>query len=176
MDTHWRNSMKPARFFFLDARAAVPFVIAMLHLRWYTLVLAAITTLIFYFLEVRGLNFFAALRALRVWLVTRKRPNIRHSDLHRWTDYAFEDTEKQMIRMGARPVEIQDEPRFDLEKPTESTMKLVKRAVKKVQKKMVKPAPHSPAPAVAGKVKGNAGKTVLPAGKKPAPESRPAKK
>jgi intracellular multiplication protein IcmT len=90
MDTHWRNSMKPARFFFMDARAAVPFVFAMLHLRWYTMVFAGITTLIFYFLEQRGLSFVAALRAFRVWLVTRKRPAVRHSDITRMVDFAFE--------------------------------------------------------------------------------------
>jgi intracellular multiplication protein IcmT len=89
-DTHWRNSMKPARFFFLDARAAVPFVFALLHLRWYTLVIAAVTTLIFYILEARGLNFVAALRAFRVWLVTKKRPNVKHSDRTRLIDYGFE--------------------------------------------------------------------------------------
>lgn len=90
MDTHWRNSMKPARFFFLDARAAVPFVFALLHLRWYTLVIAAVTTLVFYILETRGLNFVAALRAFRVWLVTKKRPNVKHSDRTRMVDYGFE--------------------------------------------------------------------------------------
>lgn len=90
MDTHWRNSMKPARFFFLDARAAVPFVFALLHLRWYTLVIAAVTTLVFYVLETRGLNFVAALRAFRVWLVTKKRPNVKHSDRTRMVDYGFE--------------------------------------------------------------------------------------
>jgi intracellular multiplication protein IcmT len=89
-DTHWRNSMKPARFFFLDARAAVPFVVCLLHLRWYTLVFAAMTTLMFYILETRGLNFVAALRAFRVWLVTRKRPNVKHSDRTRLVDYGFE--------------------------------------------------------------------------------------
>ncbi len=89
-DTHWRNSMKPARFFFMDARAAVPFVFTLLHLRWYTLVMAAITTMIFVILEQRGMSFDAALRALRVWFVTRKRPNIKHSDRHRMVDYAWE--------------------------------------------------------------------------------------
>jgi hypothetical protein len=62
----------------------------MLHLRWYTMVFAGITTLIFYFLEQRGLSFVAALRAFRVWLVTRKRPAVRHSDITRMVDFAFE--------------------------------------------------------------------------------------
>lgn len=90
VDTHWRNSMKPARFFFLDARAALPFVLVMLHLRWYTLVIAGVTTIIFYILEKRGLGFISALRAFRVWLVTRKRPAITHANMTRMVDFAYE--------------------------------------------------------------------------------------
>lgn len=89
-DTHWRNSMKPARFFFMDARAAVPFVFTLLHLRWYTLVFAALTTLLFYILEQRGMSFDAALRAMRVWFVGRRRTNISHTDRHRMVDYGWE--------------------------------------------------------------------------------------
>ncbi|MBI3419675.1 MAG: hypothetical protein HY053_06050 [Proteobacteria bacterium] len=89
-DTHWRNSMKPARFFFMDARAAIPFVFMLLHLRIWTFFLAMFTTLIFYFLEQRGMSFDAALRGLRVWFVGCKRPPIKHSDRHRMVDYAFE--------------------------------------------------------------------------------------
>lgn len=90
VDTHWRNSMKPARFFFLDARAALPFVLVMLHLRWYTLVIAGVTTIIFYILEKRGLGFISALRAFRVWLVTRKRPAVTHANMTRMVDFAYE--------------------------------------------------------------------------------------
>ncbi len=104
MDTHWRNSMKPVRFFFMDARAAVPFVFCLLHLRWYTLVIAFITTLIFYALEMRGLNFVAALRALRVWITTRKRPNIKQSDRTRLTDYTFEPLPEDMQNAAPPPV------------------------------------------------------------------------
>jgi hypothetical protein len=89
--------MKPARFFFMDARAAVPFVFAMLHLRWYTLAFAFLMTLIFYFFETRGLGFAAALRASRVWLTTKKRPNIRASDLSRMMDYGYEPVPKDYV-------------------------------------------------------------------------------
>jgi intracellular multiplication protein IcmT len=96
-DTHWRNSMKPARFFFMDARAAVPFVFTLLHLRWYTMLMALFTTLIFYLLEQRGMSFDAALRGFRVWFVGRKRPNIKHSDRHRMVDYAWEPWPEQFV-------------------------------------------------------------------------------
>src|ERR1043166_5925824 len=89
-DIHWRNSMKPVRFFFMDARAAWPFLLALLHLRVYTIIFAALTTMLFYFLEVRGMSFVAALRAFRVWIVTKKRPAVRHSEIPRMVDFAFE--------------------------------------------------------------------------------------
>ncbi|HVY13212.1 MAG TPA: IcmT/TraK family protein [Alphaproteobacteria bacterium] len=95
-DTHWRNSMKAARFGPLDARAAVPFVFALLHLRPWTLCLAAVTTFIFWFLEQRGISFEAALRGMRVWFVTRKRPNIQHSNRNRIVDYGFEPLPENM--------------------------------------------------------------------------------
>jgi|SRR5688572_15276816 intracellular multiplication protein IcmT len=101
-DTHWRNSMKPARFFFLDARAAVPFVFTLLHLRLWTLAVAAITTLIFYILEQRGLSFDAALRAIRVWFVGDKRPNIQPSNRRRMVDYSFEPWPEKFVD---RPLE-----------------------------------------------------------------------
>jgi intracellular multiplication protein IcmT len=96
-DTHWRNSMKPARFFFLDARAAVPFVFTLLHLRLWTLAVAAITTLIFYILEQRGMSFDAALRAIRVWFVGNKRPNIQTSNRRRMVDYASEPWPEKFV-------------------------------------------------------------------------------
>lgn len=74
MNWHWRNSMRPARFFNLDARAAFPFLILLVHMRSYTFVLTIIITLIFMYLERRGLTFDASLRAFRLWLTGNKRP------------------------------------------------------------------------------------------------------
>lgn len=70
---HWRNTMRPVRFFNLDARAALPFFILLVYARPVTLVLTIIITTIFYILERRGLTFPSALRALRVWLVGDRR-------------------------------------------------------------------------------------------------------
>jgi intracellular multiplication protein IcmT len=106
-DTHWRNSMKPARFFFLDARAAVPFVIMLLHLRLWTMIVATLTTMAFYILEQRGMNFAAALRGLRVWFVGCKRPNIKTSDRHRTVDYAWEPWPE---KFNDTPLEESDSP------------------------------------------------------------------
>ena len=71
---HWRNSMRPVRFFNLDARAAMPFFILLFHARLYTLVLTIIITMIFRLLESKGLTFPSSLRALRVWIIGDNRP------------------------------------------------------------------------------------------------------
>lgn len=78
---HWRNTMRPVRFFNLDARAALPFCVLLFYARPITLLLTAFTTMIFYFLERKGLTFPAALRSLRLWIIGYNRPawyKVRH--------------------------------------------------------------------------------------------------
>jgi intracellular multiplication protein IcmT len=71
---HWRNTMRPVRFFALDARAAIPYFVLLVYFRPVSLFLTTLLTLIFVFLERRGLTFPAALRAFRTWFVGRNRP------------------------------------------------------------------------------------------------------
>lgn len=66
---HWRNTMRPVRFFGLDARAAIPFCALLLYFRPITLFIAFISTIVFYTLERKGLTFPSALRSFRVWLL-----------------------------------------------------------------------------------------------------------
>ncbi len=87
MDTHWRNTQKPARFGALDARAFVAILIFLLHARPWTFVLALVVMLIFWILERRGLTFEASLRALRSWFLGRKRPAGNRKNLRRWIDF-----------------------------------------------------------------------------------------
>lgn len=70
---HWRNSMRPVRFFNLDARAALPFMLLLVYARPVSFALTIIITFIFKFLESRGLTFNASLRALRVWIIGNTR-------------------------------------------------------------------------------------------------------
>ena len=51
---HWRNTMKPVRFFAVDARAAIPFFILIFYFRWVTFILAIVSTILFIALEKRG--------------------------------------------------------------------------------------------------------------------------
>ena len=84
---HWRNTMRPVRFFNLDARAALPFCVLLVYARPITLILTLVITAIFYFLERRGLTFPAALRSMRVWLIGRNRPGWGVLRRRRFLDY-----------------------------------------------------------------------------------------
>lgn len=66
---HWRNTMRPVRFFNLDARAALPFCVLLVYFRPITLFFTFVITMVFWFLEKRGLTFMAAIRAFRSWIV-----------------------------------------------------------------------------------------------------------
>ncbi len=70
---HWRNSMRPVRFFAFDARCAIPWFILLFHFRVSTVILAIVFTIIFYMLERRGLTFDAALRTFRTWFLGQRR-------------------------------------------------------------------------------------------------------
>lgn len=74
LNWHWRNSMRPVRFFNLDARAVLPFCALLLYARLVTLFLAIAITVIFWVVEKMGLTFPAALRKLRCIILGPLRP------------------------------------------------------------------------------------------------------
>lgn len=71
---HWRNTMKPVRFFQFDARAGLFIVLVLVHARLWTLCLMIGVNIIFWILERKGLSFASAIRAVRVWFVGKNRP------------------------------------------------------------------------------------------------------
>ncbi len=71
---HWRNTMKPVRFFKFDARAGFCLLIVLVHARLWTLGVSGVIFLIFWILERKGLPFSAAVRSLRMWFVGPNRP------------------------------------------------------------------------------------------------------
>lgn len=73
-DWHWRNTMKPVRFFNFDGRAGFFLVLLIVHFRMSTLVLTCCVFGFFYVLERKGLSFPAAMRSIRVWLIGPERP------------------------------------------------------------------------------------------------------
>jgi intracellular multiplication protein IcmT len=87
MDLHWRNTQKPARFMALDARAFAAVMMCIVHLTVTTLSIAAFIMFIFWVLERRGLTFEAALRAMRCWILGRRRPGLRPGQKRHWVDF-----------------------------------------------------------------------------------------
>lgn len=71
---HWRNTMKPVRFFQFDARVGVFILLLLVHFRVWTLCLMIGVFFVFWILERKGLSFAAAIRALRMWFIGKNRP------------------------------------------------------------------------------------------------------
>jgi intracellular multiplication protein IcmT len=87
MDLHWRNSQKIPRFFAFDARAFAVVFFFLLHMKLWTFALLIVTIIIFWILERRGLTFEASLRALRVWIIGRRRPALLTQKKRAWVDF-----------------------------------------------------------------------------------------
>lgn len=87
LNWHWRNSMRPVRFFMLDARASICFLVLLVYARTSTIIITIIVTIIFRLLEKKGLTFPAALRAFRQWIVGKNRPgwpSALHKQFNDW--------------------------------------------------------------------------------------------
>ncbi|MCB9990147.1 MAG: type IV secretion protein IcmT [Rhodospirillales bacterium] len=84
---HWRNTMRPVRFFGLDARAALPFFILLVYARPVTIVLTLLIVIFFYILERFGLTYPAALRSMRSWMVGDRRNALFTYAYRRMRDY-----------------------------------------------------------------------------------------
>lgn len=66
--SHWRDSARPARFFLVDARAAFPLVLFILHIKIWTFVVAIIAMIFFALLERWGFTIPVFLRWTRSFL------------------------------------------------------------------------------------------------------------
>ena len=64
-NAHWRDSARAARFFFVDARAAFPLLLFLLHMRWWTFGLAITAMIFFALLEKYGFTVVVFGRWLR---------------------------------------------------------------------------------------------------------------
>ncbi|MAQ70797.1 MAG: type IV secretion protein IcmT [Alphaproteobacteria bacterium] len=84
---HWRNSMRPVRFFAFDARAAVSFLFLLVYFRMITFIFAILSTFAFYMLEKYGLTFNSAMRRFRSYLAGNKRPALMSFGRRRMKDF-----------------------------------------------------------------------------------------
>ena len=66
--SHWRDSARYPRFFIIDARAAFPVLLVLVHFRTWTVVLALVTTVFFSILQKYGFTPAVFGRVLRTWI------------------------------------------------------------------------------------------------------------
>ncbi len=72
-DTHWRDTARPARFFFVDYRAAFPLLLFLVHIEWWTFFLALGTTIFLAILERYGFTVTVFKRWFRATLAGPRR-------------------------------------------------------------------------------------------------------
>ena len=65
---HWRDSARPAKFFFIDAKAAFPMILFLVHIKWWTFILAAVFMTFFTLLGRYGYSVEVFLRIFRSFL------------------------------------------------------------------------------------------------------------
>ena len=71
----WRESYKPARLLIMDARVTALVLLAMLHVRWYTVGPLVLICAVLWFIEKRlEMDVPSALRAIRSWMAGAQRP------------------------------------------------------------------------------------------------------
>ena len=64
-EKHWRDSARNPRFFLIDARAAFPLLLFLLHIAWWSFILAIATMTFFGLLERYGFSLTVFLRWMR---------------------------------------------------------------------------------------------------------------
>ncbi len=93
---HFRNTYKPARFFFMDVRVGVVLMASMLHIRSYTIAIDFIAVALAWYIERLGMGLPGGLRAFRSWLAGPYRPGLPIHKIRRKIDF-------QHIRLPWQP-------------------------------------------------------------------------
>ena len=70
---NWRDTARPVRFFFLDARVLCGMLVWAFHMCMETFVLAICSIVIFAIIEFFGLTPGAALRTIKTWILGSER-------------------------------------------------------------------------------------------------------
>ena len=65
MNAHWRDTARSAKFFIIDAKAAFPFLLFLLHITLWTFIFACVATLFFTLLARWGFTVSVFWRWLR---------------------------------------------------------------------------------------------------------------
>jgi len=70
---HWRDSARPAKFFIIDAKAVFPVFLFLLHIRWWTFIIAILATFFFTVLNRFGYSVEVFLRYARSFCAGRRK-------------------------------------------------------------------------------------------------------
>lgn len=84
---HWRNSMRPVRFFAFDARSSIIVPMLIFYFRLETIVITIMILSLFRYLERKGLTFPSAMRNLRAWVVGSSRPGWLSAEKKKFIDW-----------------------------------------------------------------------------------------
>ena len=71
---HWRDSARTARFFVVDAKAAFPMLLFLLHIRYWTFIVAVVAMTFFAMLERFGFSITIFGRVVRGFLAGPYKP------------------------------------------------------------------------------------------------------
>jgi intracellular multiplication protein IcmT len=75
-DTHWRDSARTAKFFIVDARAAFPLFVFLMHIRFWTAELVIVSLVFFGILERYGFTIPVFFRWVRTTLAGPQKMSI----------------------------------------------------------------------------------------------------
>jgi len=84
---HWRDTYRPARFFFLDVRAGVVVLCTLVWIRPWTVAVAVMSVALAFYLERIGMSVPSAMRALRSHLAGRIRPALGYHKIRKPIDF-----------------------------------------------------------------------------------------
>ena len=69
----WRDTMRPVRFYAIDARLLIPMALWLFVPTWWTTAAVILTAVAFRIAEARGYRLGTAFRAVRAWTAGRRR-------------------------------------------------------------------------------------------------------
>ena len=72
-DAHWRDSARPARFFMFDAKACLPLLLLLFHIRLWTFIVAVSTVIFLSVLSHYGFTTTVFVRWLRTTLAGKRK-------------------------------------------------------------------------------------------------------
>lgn len=73
---HWRDSARHPRFFLIDARAAFPLLLFVIHIRWWTFIVAVLSIIFFGLLERFGFTVPVFLRVIRGYIAGPRKVSV----------------------------------------------------------------------------------------------------